>query len=278
VNAVTESLFSIDLLHAALSEAEDRPIATNLVFLFSCDFVMVWYDPTRYLCLCDAISNLHLLTKLLRSHEPRKMVKVILFLVAFVALAHVAKACDDKHQDIGTCKIKYHVCNHVNHGQMQYQCDAMDEADGENYKADWHSSPDKACEDSTYHLFKEIGCHSYNDYDCNCEVQEVDQSTCHLQVGVCFYFTEKDDVKKGKVHYKGYAFDRDDGCHDHEGKSSDQSDPEQAGQMAADDLFANYADTAKKCGQQADLRGAIDAAVGNVTSILNERMKTIFHS
>ena len=202
------------------------------------------------------------------------MMKIILLIVALLALAHVTKACDDKHKDVGSCNIKYHVCDQIHGTSMEYQCDAMDEADGENYRGDWHGSADSACEESTFHLFQKLDAYAYNNYPCNCEVQQVDQATCHLQIGVCFYFLSKDDVKHGIVHYKGFAFDADPESQDHEGYSYDQEDPQVAGQMAANDLFANFPDTAQKCGQQQTLRGAVDAAVVNVTSIIHERMKS----
>ena len=204
-----------------------------------------------------------------------------LLIAVVVAIAYVARACDTQSEKVGTCKIKYHVCEHVNSPAptdqlqvgMKYQCDAIDEADGENYKGDWHDDAKKACEESTYHLFKDLKAYKYNDYPCNCDYQMIDQSTCHLQVAACFYFEEKDDVHKEKVHYRGYAFDADACCQDHEGKSDGYKEPEDAGQAAVNDLFQKYPDTAKKCGQGVEYQSALNAAMANVTSLLEEKMR-----
>lgn len=177
--------------------------------------------------------------------------KFLLLLIAtLVALAAVkaVDTCQDQKQDIGNCNIKYHVCNHWQGSSLKYQADAKDEKSGSNEKSDWHSSSDHAAQEATQLLFsKDLKCHGYDNYDCNCESQEVDQATCHLKVVVCFYFKSDDDVKNKKITYRGYAFDKE--ATDHEGKSDGFSDQTECGNAAAMDLFAKYPDTASKCGQ-----------------------------
>lgn len=201
------------------------------------------------------------------------MVKIIFLICLVIIAAWTVDACDTKHKDVQDCKLKYHVCDHINHASLQYQAEATDEDSGASEKGDWHSSADHAAADATYKLTsKDLKCHKYNDCDCNCEVQAIDQSTCHLQVAVCWYLASYDDAKAGKATYRGYAFDADAECQDHEGTSDGFKDPEECGQAAATDLFNKYPDTAKKCGQTS-LTAAVNAAMINATHALEGRFK-----
>ena len=177
--------------------------------------------------------------------------------------------CQDSSSKIGDCMTYFHVCNHVDKGKLMYQCEAKDGASGYSEKADWHSSSEAACQDSVQKLYeKDMKCDGYGRYPCNCQVQDVDQATCHLQIAVCFYFKSEKDVEQGYLTYRGYAFDKD-APSDHEGKSDGKTDPQESGQAAADDLFEKSPDTAQKCGAAVRsaqfLRGVV--AKSNVTAL-----------
>lgn len=200
-------------------------------------------------------------------HIQLNMKFLLLLIVSLVALAAVqgVDTCQDDKKDIGDCKIKYHVCDHWQGSSLKYQAEAKDEASGSSEKGDWHSSSDHAAQEATQLLFsKDLKCHGYNNFDCNCQSQDVDQATCHLSVVVCFYFKNDDDVKDKKLTYRGYAFDKE--ATDHEGKSDGFSDQTECGNAAAMDLFSKYADTGAKCGYGQEGVVGAPAAV-NTTSI-----------
>ena len=173
-----------------------------------------------------------------------------LLLVVIVALASSAFAiddCQDPKQDIGDCEIKYHVCSHYD-GGWKYQAEAKDEKSGQSEKGDWHSSSNDAAEDATALLFKkDLTDHGYDNWDCNCQSQDIDQDPCHLRVVVCYYFEDQKAVEKKELSYRGFAFDQNHPSH--EGKSGDGFDDQrECGQAAVDDLFDRYDDVAEKCG------------------------------
>ena len=192
-----------------------------------------------------------------------------LLLVVLVALASSAFAvddCQDQKKDVGDCTIKYHVCSHYD-GGWKYQAEAKDEKSGKSEKGDWHSSSTHAAEDATSKLFtKDLTDHGYDNWDCNCDYQDIDQDPCHLRVVVCYYFKDADAVDKKKLSYRGFAFDKKNA--DHEGKSGDGfSDQQECGQAAVNDLFSKYSDVAARCGAGvADMAASfIDAHAVNMT-------------
>jgi hypothetical protein len=167
-------------------------------------------------------------------------------LLAAVALSSAADTCQDTKASIQDCDIKYHTCTHWD-PEQKYQSDATDGDSGANEKGDWHSSSTTAAYDATQLLFdKDLDSHSYNDYDCNCQVQDIDQATCQIRVTVCFYFKDIDAVEDGDVIYKAHAYDAVN--QDNSGSADGYSDPTDCGNAAAADLFAKYPDTAAKCG------------------------------
>ena len=170
---------------------------------------------------------------------------LLVALSVVLAVCHATDSCQDDKEDVGTCKVKYHVCTHYD-GGWKYQAEATEPDSGESEKGDWHSDSDTAVYDATKQLFKDLGCHGYSDADCNCQYQSIDQATCHLRVYACYYFDSKDDVEDGKVTYKCTAYDSDN--HDNHAEVSGYEDPEECGNAASEELFKKYSDTGAKCG------------------------------
>ena len=174
--------------------------------------------------------------------------------LAAVALASAVDTCQDTKANIEDCEIKYHTCTHWDPSQ-KYQSEATDEDSGAHEKGDWHSSAEHAAYDATQLLFDEdLDSHSYDDYDCNCQVQDIDQATCQIRVTVCFYFKDRDAVEDGTAIYKAHAYDAVN--QGNSGSADGCDDPTECGTEAADNLFANYPDTAAKCGAGKSLPSA----------------------
>ena len=199
--------------------------------------------------------------------------KLFLLAVALiVAFTRAIDTCQDSNQMIGQCNVFYHVCNHVDGTKLMYVCDARDGQSGKHEQTQWFSSPEQACQDSTQVLFQnDLKVDDYGHYPCNCQVQDVDQASCHLEIAVCFYFASDDDVKNGVLTYRGYAFDKD-APTDHKSQVDGYVDPQEAGHAAANQLFADFPDTAKKCG--AAEKQFVQPAL-NVTSFLTGKFKRI---
>jgi hypothetical protein len=148
------------------------------------------------------------------------------------------------------------------------QSDATDEDSGAHEKGDWHSSAEHAVYDATQLLFdKDLDSHSYNDYDCNCQVQDIDQATCQIRVTVCFYFKDSDAVEDGKAIYKAHAYDANN--QDDYGKASGYDDATECGNAAAADLFSKYPDVGTQCGAAMPATGLTFEPVGPTFSTMS---------
>ena len=183
-----------------------------------------------------------------RTNLWQKKMKAVLFFLTLSILFVVslgADSCQDDKEEIGECKVKYHVCTHYNSG-WQYQAEATETESDESDKSDWNKSSDGAVEEATKGLFKKLDVHGYSDADCNCDYQSIDQATCHLRVYACFYFESKSDVEDGKVSYKCTAYDSED--HDNHASVDGYDDAEECGNDASIALFKKYPDTGAKCG------------------------------
>ena len=79
------------------------------------------------------------------------------------------------------------------------------------------------------------------------------------------------DGDAGVLTYRGYVFDKD-APTDHKSQVDGYVDPQEAGHAAANQLFADFPDTAKKCG--AAEKQFVQPAL-NVTSFLTGKFKRI---